>query len=73
MWMVARGIHKDMIPREYETSSVGVIKKALELVGVLKKKTISISKKLLLQELKRRQKGKILNANNKKNEDLFGF
>ena len=71
--MVARGIHKDMIPREYETSSVGVIKKALELVGVLKKKTISISKKLLLQELKRRQKGKILNANNKKNEDLFGF
>jgi len=70
MWMVARGIHKD-IPRDYEISSVGVIKKALEL-GVLKKKTISISKKLLLQEFKRRHKGKILNANNKKNEDLFG-
>ena len=37
----------------------------------LKKKTISLSKPLLCQELKQRNSGKKLNINNKKMEDLF--
>jgi hypothetical protein len=71
VWLVGRGIHKD-IPREYDITSIGVIKKAIEL-GILKKKAVTITKQLLLQELKRRQEGKKLNANNKKNEELFSM
>ena len=70
IWMLGRGVH-DEIPEDFDiSSSVGTLKKALDL-GVLKKKKIVISKKILLQELMRRQEGKKLNANNKKAEELF--
>jgi hypothetical protein len=46
------------------------LRKALEL-KVLIKKAITLSKQMLVQELKRRNTGVKLNANNEKVDDLF--
>ena len=69
LFMLARGIHEH-VPNMVDLTEVEPFKKALEL-NVLKKKPISMSKQIVIQELKRRTAFKKLNANNKKIEELF--
>jgi hypothetical protein len=69
LFMLARGIHED-VPNMVDLTEVEPFKKALDL-NVLKKKPISLSKQIVIQELRRRKAFKKLNANNKKIEELF--
>lgn len=68
LFMLARGIHVE-VPMVADLQSMKPFEKALEL-GVLKKKSISITKPMVIQELRRRN-AKKLNVNNKKVDELF--
>ena len=69
MFMLARGIHKQ-VPKQVDLLHVEPFKKALEL-GVLKKKSVTVSKHMVIQELLRRRNTRKLNSNNKKVDELF--
>ena len=68
LFMLARGIHVE-VPMVVDLQCMKPFEKALEL-GVLKKKSISITKPMVIQELRRRN-AKKLNVNNKKVDELF--
>jgi DNA repair exonuclease SbcCD nuclease subunit len=68
--MLARGIHED-VPNIVDITEVEPSKKALEL-NVLKRKPISMSKQIVIKELKRRKAFfKKLNTKNKNIVELF--
>jgi hypothetical protein len=69
LFMLARGVHKD-VPKVIDLATIAPFNKALEL-NVLKRRPISMSKKMVIQELSRRNATNKLNANNKKFEELF--
>jgi hypothetical protein len=70
LFMLVRGTHED-VPNMVDLTEVEPFKKALEL-NVLNKKPISMSKQIVIQELKRRKAFKKLkNVNSKKIEELF--
>ena len=69
LFMLARGVHKD-VPKLIDLTNIAPFNKALEL-NLLKRRPISMSKKMVIQELSRRRSTNKLNANNKKFEELF--